>query len=73
MYKALPLPLELSKPTALETSLNSLLCASSESATYDPRTQVAGGRCGGYNTSSNSVQFGLINVDDVLNDFTIVL
>ena len=72
MYNAMPLPLQLSKPAPMAADLATLVRAEYAQTTYDPNTQMAGG-WGGYRTSSNSSQFGLINVDDVLNDITVLL
>jgi hypothetical protein len=68
---ALPLPLELSRPVPMAADLDTLLSA--RVAKYDPKTQMAWGKGGGHNTSSKCYNYGFIQVDDVLQDFTIDL
>ena len=70
-----PLPLELTKPVAMPTDLDTALTASLdvENSKYNPETQVRmwnhGG--GGHNTNSTCVNYGFIQVDDILQDFSL--
>jgi hypothetical protein len=74
---ALPLSLELTRPVPMEADLDTLL--SVRTAKYDPKTQSCGGGGGGgggeggHNTNSTCVNYGFIQVDDVLQDFEIDL
>jgi len=70
-----PLPLELSKPVPMATDLDTALTANLGDTGYDPRTQVR--MChrknhgGGHNSNSTCVNCGYIQVDDILNDFSL--
>lgn len=72
---ALPLPLQLSQPVALAADLDTLFAESLDvrDSKYDPLTQMRmwRRRGGGHNTSSKCVNYGLIQIDDVLQDFTV--
>ena len=67
--KSYPLPLQLTQPVATASDLDTLLSSSFE-GTYDHETQVRTpmNNGGGFNTNSQCVNFGLIQVDDVLQD-----
>lgn len=81
----LPLPLELTRPVAMATDLNTALAKSYEvsSTRYNPETQMSvpemgcgcgggGGRHhGGHNTKSKCVNWGFIQIDDILQDFNL--
>jgi len=69
-----PLPLELTKPVAMTTDLDSALTANLDvdSTRYNPETQVRmwkHNKGGGHNSNSTCVNCGYIQVDDILNDF----
>ena len=80
MSSTLPLPLELAQTTKLAADMNTLMkeMLSADDTKYNPETQVREdheGRAvfiygGGTNShsGSESLQFGLINVDDVTID-----
>src|SRR5437764_11575724 len=74
---ALPLPLQLNQPVALASDLETLLAENLdvENVKYDPLTQVRAPEMwrhhGGHNTSSRCTNYGLIQVDDILQDFTV--
>lgn len=69
----LPLPLELTKPVPMAADLDMVLAANRGVATYDPQTQLCCGGGGGHNTSSKCVNYGFLQVDDILQDFSIDL
>ena len=77
MKTSLPLPLELSKPVALASDLDTLLMDNLdvENARYDPLTQMRAPemwrRHGGHNTNSKCVNNGFIQIDDILQDFSV--
>jgi hypothetical protein len=74
---ALPLPLQLNQPVALASDLETLLAErfDVENVKYDPLTQVRAPemwrRGGGHNTSSKCVNYGYVQIDDILQDFTV--
>ena len=64
---ALPLPLALSQPVPMASDLKTLLGA--DSAKYDPQTQVGVRAHGGTaNSNTQCVNFGVVQVDDVIAD-----
>jgi hypothetical protein len=73
MKTSYPLPLELTRPVPMATDLDTALTANLGDTHYDPRTQVSVGHHkegeGGHNTNSTCVNYGYIQVDDILNDF----
>lgn len=73
MKTTMPLPLELNKPVALASDLDTLLSVGSTK--YDPKTQMRPpemwGSGGGHNTNSTCVNHGFIQVDDILQDFSL--
>lgn len=70
-----PLPLELTKPVAMATDLDTALMKGLdvETSKYNPETQVRmwGHRRGGHNTNSKCVNYGCIQIDDILQDFSL--
>lgn len=73
MKTSYPLPLELTKPVPMATDLDTTLTANIGDTRYDPRTQVTmwNHRGGGHNTSSRCVNNGFIQIDDILQDFSL--
>lgn len=73
MRTTLPLPLELNRPKALASDLDTLLRV--DSTKYNPETQMRPpemwNRGGGHNTNSTCVNYGFIQVDDILQDFSL--
>jgi len=70
---SMPLPLALAQPVAMASDLETLL-TEKLSPTYDSKTQLGAPEMwnhGGRGTSSNCVNFGLIQVDDVVNDISL--
>ena len=72
----LPLPLQLNQPVALTADLETLFVESLGvgNTKYDPLTQMrAWGkhRGGGHNTSSKCVNYFGIQIDDILQDFSV--
>jgi len=80
MKTTMPLPLELAQTTQLAADMNTLMkeMLGADDTKYNPETQVRedqegravfiyGGRTNSH-SGSKSLQFGLINVDDVTID-----
>ena len=72
----MPLPLELTLPVAMASDLNTLLAESLDvgNTKYNPETQVRAPEMHhrrGHNTSSKCVNNGYIQIDDILQDFTV--
>ncbi len=75
MKTNMPLPLELTRPVALPSDLDTLLSLDAGSTKYNHETQMRppemwGGRRH-HNTSSKCVNNGFIQIDDVLQDFSL--
>lgn len=70
MTTVLPLTLEMSQPMLLSADLETLLAHERgvDNAMYDPTTQIGVYARGHNRTSSRCVNFGLIQIDDVLQD-----
>ena len=72
MKTSYPLPLELTKPVPMATDLDAALTAHVGDTHYDPETQVRMcHRGGGHNTSSKCVNYGGVQIDDILQDFSL--
>lgn len=76
MKTSMPLPLELTRPVAMASDLDTLLTTSLdvENTKYNPETQVRAPEMwhkGGHNTSSKCVNNGYFQIDDILQDFSI--
>jgi hypothetical protein len=75
MKTNLPLPLELTRPVTMTSDLDTAIAKSYEveNTRYNPETQTRapemGGHGGGHNTNSQCVNWGFIQVDDILQDF----
>lgn len=70
---SMPLPLALTQPVALASDLETML-AEKLFTTYDPKTQLGAPEMwsdGGHGTSSQCNNYGVIQVDDVLNDISL--
>jgi hypothetical protein len=78
MKTSLPLPLELTRPVAMATDLDTAMAKSYEveNTRYNPETQTRapemwGHGHGGHNTSSKCVNYCGIQIDDILQDFSL--
>jgi hypothetical protein len=71
----LPLPLELTRPVAMTTDLDTAIAKSYDvsNTRYNPETQMVAPEMwkhhGGHNTKSKCVNYGYVQVDDILQDF----
>ncbi len=69
----LPLPLELAQPVAMASDLDTLLTESLDvgNTRYDPESQMGAPEMHHRRNRTNSkcVNFGLIQIDDILQDF----
>ena len=69
----LPLPLELTRPVAMATDLNTAIANSYDTTRYNPETQMSAPEMwkhhGGHHTKSKCVNNGFIQIDDILQDF----
>ena len=72
MNTGYPLPLELARPTPMAADLDTLLRTQLGGSSYDPTVQCGGGGDHGHGGSNSTcVNWGFLQVDDILNDFSL--
>ncbi|HET9918598.1 MAG TPA: hypothetical protein VFQ30_02060 [Ktedonobacteraceae bacterium] len=70
---SMPLPLELTRPVGMASDLDTMLAEDLGTSEYNHETQMGSPEMWhhGKRTNSTCVNYGLIQIDDILQDFNL--